>query len=352
MRNALSLFILPVALCFAAGCEDRPQPGEVARINGRGITLAQLEAMQGSSFPDWPASASEDRNGLRKQYGPALTDLMALELVKQQLERKKMAVTDEEVAVEEAQIRADYPPGAFEAMLVNEGIDRESWRFLLRNKLSLQRFIMKMLRPEISISPEETTGYYREHEAEFVRPAWARFIMISGPSKELVEQAKAKLAATGDPVRLQADFAALAVRTVRMDKNRLLPDFVKELDRMRPGQFSPVIKGGDEFHVLLLLEATAERRLSPTEAYPQIEETLLEGKLHTAYNTWIQGRLAKADIKVSPHLLPVQETRQGDPGGQKNATLGGGNGTSGLPSENDTSRPVSNGTAPGARAAR
>ncbi len=321
-RRIPLLFVL-AAFCLAAGCEERMQPGEVARINGRIIMLSQLEAMRNSAFFDGSASVVEDQNELHKQYGPALTDLLALELVKQQLEKKKMAVTDQEVLAEEALIRADYPPGAFESMLVNEGIDRENWRFLLRNTLSLRRFLSKTLRPGISVTPEETTTYYREHEAEFVRPAWAHFLLISGPNRDVVEQGKSRLAATGDPTQVQAQHASLAVRTIRMDRERLLPVFVAELDRMRPGQLSAVVMGGDEFHAMLLLETTPERRLSPTEAYPLIEETLLESKLDAAYNAWIQGRLAKSDIRVSRRLLPASALRPDTPAVKRNDTASG-----------------------------
>ncbi len=324
------VFLLLALCCLASACESRTRPGEVARINGRVITLPQLEAMQSSAFPDWPATSAVDQEALRRQYNPALMNLLALELVKQQLEKKKLSVTDAQVLAEEDNIRADYPPGAFEALLVNEGIDRESWRFLLRNKLSLQHFLEKILRPGITIASDEATEYYRSHEAEFVRPPWAHFILVSGLRKAQVERGRRRLAETNDPALVQAEFPDLAVRSVRMDKKRLFPEFVAELARLQPGQISPAVRADKEFHALMLIEATEERRLSPTEAYPLIEKTLLEEKLHAAYNAWLQGRFAKADVRVSRHLLPSFAVRSPE-AEKKNLPATGGNATEAAP---------------------
>lgn len=304
----LPLLVGCVFVFCLAGCMENVWRGEVASINGRPITLAQVIALRNSTYFDWTSSPMAELDVMRKQYGDALTNLLVVELVKQQLEKKKLGVTDEEVRAEEDLIRSDYPPGTFEDTLVSEAIDLETWRFLLRNYLSVQRFLDRILRPEVVISPDEASAYLREHPQEFVRPSWAYFFLISGVEENEVAECGKQLDATGDPVRVQEMNPDTVIRAVRMDIPRLDPAFAEEIAGLGPGDLSRVLHVGDEYHQILLLETLPERQAEPREAYMQIEEILATQKLHVAYNKWVMGRLKKATIKVSHQLLPHLRT--------------------------------------------
>lgn len=295
---------VPVLCLFLSSCTDNVWRGEVASVNGRPITLAQVTALRNSTYFDWVSSPLADIDVMRQQYGDALTNLIAVELVKQQLEKKKMAVTDQEVAAEENIIRADYPPGGFEDMLASEAIDLENWRFLLRNYLSVQRFLDKILRPEIVISPDEAAAYLRANRKDFIRPPWAYFFLISGADDNAVAACGNELMKDGDPLEVQKDNPDVVIRTVRMDIKRLLPVFSEQIAKMQPGDLSPVLDAEDGYHQILLLQTLPEREPTPDEAYLQIEEILITGKLHEAYNAWIMGRLQKSTINISRQLLP------------------------------------------------
>lgn len=303
MRNITLLFCLFFVLL--AGCKDNIWRGEVASINERPITLDQVAALRNSTYFDWTSSPMvTDIDEMRKQYGDALTNLLIVELVKQQLEKKKLEVTREEITAEESIIRADYPPGTFEDTLVSEAIDIEMWRFLLHNYLSVQRFLDKVLRADIVISPEEVDVYLRAHPKDFIRPPWAYFFLVSGADTKDVAACAKDLDATGDPVKVQERHPEVAIRTVSMDIPRLDPVLAGEIGKLFPGDLSPVFVINGEHHQVLLLESLPERQADPKEAYKQIEEILITQKMHAAYNAWVLNRLKKANIKVSKQLLP------------------------------------------------
>ena len=297
MAGAIALAML-LSACF-----DDVWRGNVATINGTGITLDQMAALRNSIYFDWTITPLTEMENMRKQYGEALTNLLAVELVKQHLKRKKLEVSPEEVAAEEARIRADYPPGTFEQMIVDEAIDMESWRFLLLNSLSVRRFLDAVLRPNIAILPEEVGTYLKEHPEEFVRPPWVHFYMVSGTEKDVVEKCAKELAESMDPARVQTENPNALVRTVRMDVPRLPSVYSDELAKMNPGDLSPMVTTEDEFHQMCLVEKLSERPLEPGEAYLQIERTLLEQKSAVEYNKWIASQMAKANIKVASKLL-------------------------------------------------
>ncbi|SBV93353.1 putative SurA domain-containing protein [uncultured delta proteobacterium] len=306
-RFSFSPFFVLTACLFAlalAGCTDNIWRGQVATVNGRPITLDQVAALRNSTHFDWTSPSMAEMDVMRKQYGDALTNLVAVELVKQHLDKKKLAVSREELLAEENHIRSDYPPGTFEEVLVNEAIDLDTWRFLLHNHLSVLRFLDKVLRPDIVITPEEVDAYLKAHPKEFVRPPWAYFFLVSGIKKEDVTACAKDLDADGDPVVVQERHPDATIRTVRLDTNRLDPVLGQVVARLRPGDLSPLFAMGGEFHQVLLLETLPERQAEPDEAYLQIEETLVAQKVQEAYNKWVQGRMQKATIKISEQLLP------------------------------------------------
>lgn len=303
-RSLLCILALVLNLSGVSGCTDNIWRGQVATVNGNVITLDQVAALRNSTHFDWTSSAPADLGVMRKQYGDALTNLIAVELVKQQLAKKKLSVTAGEVLSEEALIRADYPPGTFEDVLVGEAIDLEMWRFLLHNHLSVQRFLDTMLRPEIVITPEETDAYLKAHSQEFILPPWAYFFLVTGTERENVNACAKDLDADGDPVQVQERHPDVLIRTVRLDINRLDPALGEALTGLESGDLSPVIEFGGEFHRILLLERRPERQAGPNEAYLQIQETLVGQKLQAQYNEWVRNRMRKATIKVSQQLLP------------------------------------------------
>ncbi|MDL2210704.1 peptidylprolyl isomerase [Desulfovibrio sp. OttesenSCG-928-O18] len=310
LYRRISVFALLGALLLAA-CTDNIWRGEVASVNGAPITLAQITALRNSTHFDWTSSPMAEFDVMRKQYGDALTNLVAVELVKQHLVKKKLSVTAEEVTAEENRIRADYPSGSFEEILVSEAIDLETWRFLLHNYLSVQRFLDKILRRDIVLSPEEVEAYRQSHPDEFKRPPWAYFFLVSGEEKAAVTACSKDLDETGDPVRVQERHPDAVIRTVRMDTPRLDPVVAREVAKLRPGDLSSLFTANEEFHQILLLEASPAREATAREAYLQIEEILVTRKLHKAYNDWLIGRLRKATVKVSKHFLPHLRKTEG-----------------------------------------
>lgn len=303
-KPVAAMGLVCLALLAVAACTDNIWRGQVATVNGESITLDQVRALRNSTHFGLTSLPLDDLEIMRKEYGDALTSLVAVALVKQQLAKKKMTVTQDDVLAEESLIRADYPTGTFEEILVGEGIDLETWRFLLHNHLSVQRFLDRILRPDIVITPEEADAYLKAHPGESVRPPWAYFFLVSGGDKDLVEACAKDLDKLGDPLLVQERHPKVFIRTVRLDTNRLAPALAGVVSKLHPGDLSPVLSMDGEFHVVLLLETLPQRQAEPDEVYLQIEEILVAQKIQAAYNEWITRRMQKSTIKVSSHLLP------------------------------------------------
>lgn len=301
MYRITVFFLLLVALCGCAG--DSQDIGIVARVNGSPIYLTQLEFQHDQFQADAAGGYVPSVGKLRSEYGDILGDLIVQELVVQELQRRDMAVTDEEVQEAEQAVRSDYPEGAFEQVLVEEYIDLKSWRMQLRYHLAQKKFYQQVLRPQIKIDYKEAEKYYRDHISDFYLPESLRVLVVRGPSRELVEKAVEKFRIDRDHVQLATAFGEVETREVVVREGRLSAAWRNAVSGLEPGQSSTVLADKFGFESLVLLERSKAKVLEPAQAYPLVEEALLESKLNSALEEWLSATLATAHISVSEHLL-------------------------------------------------
>jgi hypothetical protein len=311
-----------------AGCTgDTDDIGIVARVNGAPIYLSQLEFQHDQFQEDSVGAYVPSVAKLREEYGEILSDLIVQELVVQELARRDLSVTDDELRKAENTVRADYPEGAFEQVLVEEYIDLKSWRRQLRYYLAQKKFFQQVLRPQIKIDYKEAEKYYRDHISDFYLPESLRILVVRGPSRELVVKAVEKYLKDHDQMNLATAFGEVETREVVVREGRLSAPWRNALTGLKPGQASDVLTDRFGFEALVLLERSEAKVLPPAQAYPLVEEALLEKKMENAFEKWLSGDLAKADIKVSEHLLE-SASKAGDGDGSGPAVIAEPDGSS------------------------
>lgn len=297
-----------VLLFFAAGCSQEPsEVGVVARVNGQPIYLSQVEAKYDLSHLGWSGSVSPTLGKLKDDYNRILSELIAQELIFQVLNEKGFAVTENEMLHAEAQVRADYPKGMFEQVLVEEYIDLSIWREQLRAHLAYEKFLDKIMRPRIDISEQEVATYYKKNLDAFIVPARVVFVLVTGPDQETVQQAVDEYRNVQDIQRMEQMFPGVKGQEIKILQSRLTSKWSKALAGVPEGSATEPMEAQDGFEALVLLERRSEQQLPPAEAYPVVETILLEKKLQDSFASWLEQELADADIFVSQRLLAEEE---------------------------------------------
>ncbi|WP_319544076.1 peptidylprolyl isomerase [uncultured Pseudodesulfovibrio sp.] len=294
---------LLVVLLFAGCSGDSDDIGIVARVNEAPIYLTQLEFQHDQFQADSVGTYVPSVEKLRIEYGDILADLIVQELVVQDLIHRDLAVTDEEVQKAEEEVRADYPEGAFEQVLVEEYIDLKSWRRQLKYYLAQKKLFQHVLRAQIKIDYKEAEAYYREHISDFYLPESMRILVVRGPSRELVVRAVEKFSQDQNQMDLATAFGEVETREVVVREGRLSAAWRSALEGLKPGQSSDVLTDRLGFEALVLLERSEAKVLAPAQAYPLVEEALLESKLRDTFDLWLSDKLKTAKITVSEHLL-------------------------------------------------
>lgn len=307
----LKKVILYAAILMVFGCSnDVEELGIIARVNDAPILLSQLEFQHDQFQADTAGTYVPSVEKLKAEYGEILTELIVQELVVQELEKRDLPVTEHELLKAEEAVRADYPEGAFDQMLVEEYIDLKSWRHQLRNHLAMKKFYHQVLRPQIKIDYKEAELYYREHISDFYLPESLRVLVVRGPSREIVGKAVEKYMAEQDSLNLETAFGEVETREVVVREGRLSATWKNAISGLEPGQSSGVLTDRFGFEALVLLERIPAKVLAPAQAYPLVEKALLEDKLRMAFDKWLAKAIGSAKITVSSHLLQEHEAEQ------------------------------------------
>lgn len=305
-RTAAAGLLLGLALLLAACGADSGKAGVVATVNGQPILLKELEARHDLVNLGWGGQPAITVAALRDQYGAVLSQLIIHSLVAQELKRRELAVTDDELRKAEAQARMDYPPGAFERMLMEEYIDLAVWRDLLRAGLGVEKLMRKGLRAQAAIPPEEVVAHYKANAAEFREPARIRLMHVSGPGRTLVRDAALAWIDNPDAVAIMSRFEKVFLQEMTLHEERLPKLWREDLAGAPPRAATVVRANQSGFECLIPLERLPARQLDLGEAAPLIERQLMEPRMAAAFQAWLDKAVAGADIRVSTHLLAAR----------------------------------------------
>lgn len=304
-------------VCLAlSGCLERRLPeGVMASVNGEPIHLTAVQALMDSRSASLGIPLRPSLEDMKSRYGGALGTLIVHALVRQDLARRGVSVTD--AALEHAidQVRADFGPGGLEKFLTDSSLREADWKALMRDYLAMDMFRKRVLLPGIQISLEEARAYYQEHKAEFLLPGYLDVCFATAPDKEALATYCASFAARfrsqpGDaaeagfppPSAAATDDSGALAQCMEVRPDEVPPAWRKELETLRPGNCGQPRQQEGEWRVVALAGRHQGHALDLAEAYPLIEAILLEEKKSAAFGKWLEDSLARSEILVAPEL--------------------------------------------------
>lgn len=310
------LFCLLFACLMLFGCRERRLPeGVMASVNGEPIHLTDVQAIMDSRSTSLGIPLRPSLEDMKSRYGGALGTLIVHTLVRQDLARRGLSVTD--AALEHAvdQVRADFGPGGLEKFLTDSSLREADWKVLMRDYLAMDIFRKRVLLPAIQVSLEEARAYYQEHKAEFLLPGSVDVCFATAPDREALTAYCESFATRfrsqpGDTAEAQFPFppavapndsGALA-QCMEARPDEVPPAWRKELETLKPGSCGQPRQQEGEWRIMALAGRHRGRALDLAEAYPLIEAILLEEKKSAAFGKWLEDSLARSEILVAPEL--------------------------------------------------
>ena len=168
--------ILASLLMFNA-CGDAQRSSEneyLLRLGEASISVREFTQAFERTSVDVPREAEAGADERREALLVLLNQMSEEMILQEHAQRLGVTVSEDELEAEVARIKADYPEGVFEEMLLEYAVSYSLWKERLQKRLTMDRLIDQELRAKIDITPDEIQAYYNEH--------------FMGPQKEAGEQ--------------------------------------------------------------------------------------------------------------------------------------------------------------------
>ncbi len=318
-RTFRTTALLPLALCVLAcfvpvASAQSPTPGGerqsltdgiAAIVNTEIITVSELQAEMGDEFFRLKARYEGDEltERLSQKRREVLNLMIERKLLLQEAKAKNISVGDEEVEQAWEQMLRNptgFPPAAAQS------------KAILREELMARRIRDIEVRRGIVVVPEEIRAYFKEQEQRFTSPGThhIRQILLLPKLDENMDTLKARAEILLSQLDEGTSFEKLAElfsdgsESVMggdlgfVTKDELLAPLGEALDKLSPGEVSPLIETEIGIHILRL----EENRPGITEPFEKVKEAianrLYQEKIQASHDTWMSSLKDKAYIEI------------------------------------------------------
>lgn len=170
-------FLAVVAFClgnlFWSGCMEAPtEPVDayLVRVGGSTLTVSEFNEVFEISKTAYSHSDTMDPQVVADIKLRLLNQLIEEMILIEKAGAAGIVVSDAELEGEVQKIKADYPEGVFEEMLLEAAVSFEAWKKRLKMQLVARKFIQAELEAKITITSDEVARYYAQQFPAETRP--------------------------------------------------------------------------------------------------------------------------------------------------------------------------------------
>ncbi|MBW1718512.1 MAG: peptidylprolyl isomerase [Deltaproteobacteria bacterium] len=181
-----------------------------------------------------------------------------------------------------------------------------------KRTLLVKTFKGKIVAPQISLSEKELENYYKKNEKDYLGPAQYDLRLIEVKSKKTAEGIRDELLAGADfPLLAREKSIAASARKggkTGWVSERFLPEKIKkEVERLKPGEITPVIEK-DIHYVIVQLKEKKQGQLIPfTEVEEIVKKTLWSKKFDDFLNKYLEKLRKISKIKFNKKAFKAVE---------------------------------------------
>lgn len=277
--RVLLLAVLMVVVVGMTGCKSEEV---VAKINNEVITKEDLyESLVG-------------------QYGAqALDSLIAERILKLEIEKQKIVVTDEEVDAKLDQLMNYYGgKESFDDFMSYYGYEIND----IKKDLNANLEIVKLLGDDVQITDEEISAYFEEHKGSMSTSDQVKASHILVETEEEANDIKAKITAGEDFATLAGTYSTdpgskdLGGELGFFGKGLMVPEFEEVAFSLPIGEISSPVKTQHGYHIIKVEEKTEGKEATLEENKDFIRESILTEKLPDAYQVWYQNKYEEYNV--------------------------------------------------------
>ncbi len=162
-----SAALLGTALLAISGCHKGAAPGDIAMVNGKGITQADVDKiytaqLQNNAQQQQPSAEQSETLKLN-----ILHELIVEEITYQRAAKLGLTASDAEVDAKLQEMKAPYTEEQFNARLKASNHTLEDVRRDLRRSITFDKLLNKEINSKITVTDADVSAYYNAHKADF-----------------------------------------------------------------------------------------------------------------------------------------------------------------------------------------
>lgn len=316
--------LLILALAGTPGWAEEKAPAPVqagagktiVEVNGLPLTQGEVDQKVNrtvESLKDQipPDQLEEFKNNVQ---GKIVDDFITRTIIKQEMDKQKIAVDESEVQKALSEVEAKVPQGmTLEAMLKQGGVTMEEMRDNIQFSLRANKLFESQVKADYAPTAEEISAYYNENKKKYDVPesVHARHILLKVDEKA-DEKTKAEKKQKIEAVRKQlvegADFAKLAGEVSdcpskakggdlgTFPRGRMVKPFEDAAFGQKVNDIGPVVETQFGYHIIQVLEHSQAKQKTLDEVKGSIEETMKNRKSQESAQNYMEGLKQKAKI--------------------------------------------------------
>ncbi|KGK86841.1 foldase [Desulfosporosinus sp. HMP52] len=279
----VGLFTILLVAVIGIGSVYATQNNIVAKVNGVAISETELQEFL-----------------LQQGGSDALNTLIQQSIIEQEAEKQNIQVTEADIDNELATVKSSFDSEeAFSQALATNGITLDTLRTNILTNLQMTR----LLEAQNPITEDEIKAYFDTNKAslDVAEEVNASHILVA--TAELANEIKAKITAGEAFADLAKQYSTdestkeLGGNLGFFAKGEMVQEFEEVAFSLEVGQISDPVKTDYGYHIIKIEAKTEAKAATLEESSAKIKEILLDQKLTTEFDPWLQERLAEYTIE-------------------------------------------------------
>jgi peptidyl-prolyl cis-trans isomerase C len=296
--------------------KDETKLQNAAIVNGKPIPMSEYQAgLDQLNRQINMTGRQPDEKEMPTLKQRILNNLIARELMKQEIAKKGIKVDESEVNAQLDTVKKSTSPEDFANSLKQMNMTEESLKEHFASQLAVKKLVETELASKVAVTPEEVKAFYESNPDVFKTPEMVRasHILVKVDEKASPEEkAKALEKIKGIQKRIQAgeDFAEVAKEVSDcpsktnggdlnfFQKGQMVGPFENAAFSMKPGEVSDIVETEFGYHIIKLTDKKEPGTMTFDEIKPRIEQHLKSEKMSQEYPKYIEALKSKAKIEI------------------------------------------------------
>jgi peptidyl-prolyl cis-trans isomerase C len=306
------VFILSFTACKKQAEEEKkslPSPSEtLIRINNKEITYGEFHDTFKRLFLDGETTVEVREEELRDLKRALINQLVEEELILQEANRLKLAVSNEEISKEVGEIKKEYGGDTFESTIVNRYGSIDRWREEIKRRLLIKKVIDDVITSKLTVKEDEAKRYYKEHVEEYNMKEQIRARMIVVKTEDEANKVRERLLKGEDFAKVAKEVSLSPEGRTGGDlgffgRGDMPKEFEDVVFSLQPNTVSDVVKTVYGYHIFRVEGKRDAKSLSYREVRNVIIEKLKREKSDAGFQMWMKELKQKTRIEVAEEML-------------------------------------------------